>query len=185
MPFAKNTANKGFTLIELMIVISIIGVLAALAIANYSAYEAKARQGEAKIALAAIFASERSFKGEFGSYIEDLKAIGYEPEGLKRHYTLGWKTVTNAAVVTGYTGGVGTPYFEYVNIPAAWGVDAGGVVRCDNATALGGLNDSTAAAGANPQAFQVKARGVLRPGVPCDEWEMNEDKFLRNTINSL
>lgn len=189
----KNTTNRilsnthAFTLIEVMLVVGVLAILAGLAIANYSVYEAKARQGEAKIALAGIFSAERSFKGEWSAYIEDFQAIGYQPEGFKRHYTVGWKIATVPNAVTGYTGGIGIPFYDYVNVPTPWGYnDAGTVAICDITNARGGLTDATALApDVNPQAYVVKARGVIRKGQPCDEWQIDEQRNLRNMIIAL
>jgi len=61
--------QKGFTLIELMIVVAIIGILAAIAIPNFLTYQMKSRQSEAKTNLQAIKTSEVSFQAERGCYI--------------------------------------------------------------------------------------------------------------------
>ena len=49
-----NTAQKGFTLIELMIVIAIIGILAAIAIPAYQTYTKKARFAEVVLATSSV-----------------------------------------------------------------------------------------------------------------------------------
>jgi type IV pilus assembly protein PilA len=61
--------QEGFTLIELMIVVAIIGILAAIAIPNFLTYQLKSRQSEAKVNLNAIKTSEVAFQAERGCYL--------------------------------------------------------------------------------------------------------------------
>ena len=84
--FKQLKGQKGFTLIELMIVVAIIGILAAIAIPNFLQYQMKSRQSEAKTNLQAIKTSEVAFQAERGCY------IGIAAEGVAAYAAAGVKT---------------------------------------------------------------------------------------------
>ena len=60
--------QKAFTLIELLIVVAVIGVLAALAVPRFMGSTVHAKQSEAKSILKQIYSMERSYKQEFDTY---------------------------------------------------------------------------------------------------------------------
>lgn len=64
----RGPDQRGFTLIELMIVVAVLGLVAAIAVPNYIRYMAKSRQGEARVNLSAIFVSEITYFGEFSRF---------------------------------------------------------------------------------------------------------------------
>lgn len=57
----SETASRGFTLIELMIVVVIIGILAAMAIPRFMQTTTKTKQSEAKLILKQIYVNERTY----------------------------------------------------------------------------------------------------------------------------
>jgi len=99
----------GFTLLELMIVVAIIAFLAMIAMPNLMSFLAKAKRAEAYMNLHSIYAAEKAYFAENGTYSSILSGEGgvcWKPEGYKGggkkekfHYTYG------------FPGGEGKNYF--------------------------------------------------------------------------
>ena len=81
--------QRGFSLVELMVVVAIIGILASIAIPNYQKFRRKAQQSGAKSALSGIFTAERTFTAEWNFGATDFDQIGYDQEGSDL-YNVGW-----------------------------------------------------------------------------------------------
>jgi type IV pilus assembly protein PilA len=71
----KNTQNNGFTLIELMFVIAIIGVLAAIAIPNYVNYLKRAKISEAFILTSGITKTITEYYSYYGKFPENNEVV--------------------------------------------------------------------------------------------------------------
>jgi type IV pilus assembly protein PilA len=76
---------KGFTLIELMIVVAIIGILAAIAIPNFIKFQARSKQSEAKANLKAMFTAEKAFFQEKDRFSALVGEVGFAPERNNRY----------------------------------------------------------------------------------------------------
>jgi len=74
--------EKGFTLVELLVVIIIIGILASLAIPRFGKTADRAMETEAKLMLSQIQKLESVYYLEHKTYTKSLEKIGFEQEKL-------------------------------------------------------------------------------------------------------
>jgi type IV pilus assembly protein PilA len=76
--------NKGFTIIELMVVVAIIAFLAMISVPSFTRFLAKSKRAEAYMNLHALYAAQKSYWTEHGSYTQILNgpnSAGWSPEG--------------------------------------------------------------------------------------------------------
>jgi prepilin-type N-terminal cleavage/methylation domain-containing protein len=69
MKFASFRNQKGFSLVELMIVVGIIGILATLALPRFKQFQAKAKMGEAKNILSHLYTLQQTYSLDNNQYV--------------------------------------------------------------------------------------------------------------------
>jgi general secretion pathway protein G len=75
-----RSAYRGFTIIELMLVVAIVGIFASIAMSSYSRFVEKARATQAVVDIGAIVRGIYTFKSEKGYLPDSLAAAGLELE---------------------------------------------------------------------------------------------------------
>ncbi len=149
----------GFSLPELLILLVIVGILAALAAPLFLSYRIRAYQAEATVNLAGIFAAERAFYGEAERY-SHFADIGFWLAGGVNRYTYRTHGTTAQGNDTGE-----------VRIPPTIGLVTPENTLVTSASSLTG--------------FTATATANLDLDALIDQWHVNDrgDGVLRPDIN--
>lgn len=186
--------QEGFTLIELMIVVAIIGILAAIAIPNFLTYQMKSRQSEAKVNLQAIKTSEIAFQAERGCYLGIAAEVG-QPAAAANAKAAPWPwgvgQTASTPVVTGWCSAAGVGGTSGVftdigfkatgNVMFVYGVDAKtvaapGLYTTTTSCALYTAATATAAASAlGDNNFVAVAKSNLDGDAAVSTWDSTVD----------
>ena len=159
-------SEAGFTLIELMVVVAIIGVLSAIAVPNFKKYQAKAKQSEAKIQLAAVYSVEVGSMADYDAFATCLVVLGYD-ESPRGYYLIGFPASEVAAVAVRNAGCAAATV-----VSPTLQLKSGSTVAV-----VGNLPSTTLPAVATT--FTAGAAGNIN-AAQYDQWTITESKTLSN-----
>jgi type IV pilus assembly protein PilA len=172
--------SKGFTLIELMVVVAIVALLSAIATVRFARSQARSKQAEATANLKAMFVGQKAFSAEKGQFSDKVAEIGFSPERNNRYaYFVGASANlsdrTAAAEVPTPPGGIDTGVmydaFKYADpvlfVPATLNTVPAIICTGGTVPGLGSVGTTTIWTGA--------AQGQIDTDTAVDNWSISTD----------
>jgi prepilin-type N-terminal cleavage/methylation domain-containing protein len=112
--------ESGFSLVELMVVVGIIGILASLALPKLQVFMAKSKQAEAKVILPSVFSLQQSYFADNNTYGDTSAKIGLVV--VPKYFTTG---MTYTASATAFTATLAAPANAFCtgSLAESWSID--------------------------------------------------------------
>ncbi|WP_315905467.1 pilin [Vibrio fluvialis] len=129
----QRKQQQGFTLIELMIVVAIIGVLSAIAVPAYKDYVTKSEVASAVATMKSLITPAELYyqeNGSFPSSSTELEKVGVGSNAIK-HGTLGF--TSSAISLTGFSSPSSASVTITRNATSGWSCAVAGLTKADNA----------------------------------------------------
>lgn len=180
--------KRGFTLVELLIVVAIIGVLSTIGVPTFRRMIQKSKKSEAKVNLGGLYTSESAFRAEYDAYGNNLVRMGFEIDGAASSliYTVGFFTTSCGAQAARPSSGTALAAVNAA-FPAYY---TSGNSRVGNTTRTicGGTAYDSAADGST---FTAAAAGSIAPAsvtpsaTNIDIWSINENRVMANVQDGV
>lgn len=97
----QKKKNEGFTLVELLVVIIIIGILSSIALPTFLNQANKARESEAKTYVSTVTRAQQSYRLQNQTYTGDIDEleVGLETDTENYEYTIGSEDDQTATII--------------------------------------------------------------------------------------
>lgn len=188
----KKVSNRqaGFSLLELMVVVTIVGIIAAIAMPNFQRFQSRARVAEAKQNLGAYYTAAKASYSEWNVYLGNFVAVGFRPEGRLAYRVTALNT---GAMPSGFFGpseatcvstGLGPTDCDATAVDGvAWSLNWEEALA--PTAVVPSAPDATCSLGTTNSTFSICASGRHQGSPVVDTWQIDERKEVTNTMAGI